>query len=98
MGPTATFENPVEQYLRRDRMPHIWCPGCGIGTTVNCFSRAIEQCGVDPDKLREGIDEYYTDRGLDLATGIPKRSTLEALDLEDVADDLESKYGITVPA
>ena len=27
--------NPVERFLRTDRMPHIWCPGCGIGTTVN---------------------------------------------------------------
>jgi len=33
--------NPVEPLLRTDRMPHIWCPGCGIGTTVNCFSRAL---------------------------------------------------------
>ena len=29
--------NPVEPFLRMDRIPHIWCPGCGIGTTVNCF-------------------------------------------------------------
>ncbi len=34
--------NPVEQYLRMDRIPHIWCPGCGLGTTVNCFVRAVE--------------------------------------------------------
>ena len=27
--------NPVEPFLRTHRMPHIWCPGCGIGTTVN---------------------------------------------------------------
>ena len=27
--------NPVEDLLRMERMPHIWCPGCGIGTTVN---------------------------------------------------------------
>ncbi len=20
--------NPVEQFLRSDRMPHVWCPGC----------------------------------------------------------------------
>ena len=33
--------NPVEPFLRMDRMPHIWCPGCGIGTTVNCFTRAL---------------------------------------------------------
>ena len=41
----------VEKYLRMDRIPHIWCPGCGIGTTVNCFARAIEQCVEDVDKL-----------------------------------------------
>jgi 2-oxoglutarate ferredoxin oxidoreductase subunit beta len=44
-------ENPVEKYLRTDRMPHIWCPGCGIGTTVNCFTRAIDECGIELDRL-----------------------------------------------
>jgi 2-oxoglutarate ferredoxin oxidoreductase subunit beta len=44
-------ENPVEKYLRTDRMPHIWCPGCGIGTTVNCFTRAIDESGLDLDRL-----------------------------------------------
>ena len=39
-------KNPRNQYLRTDRMPHIWCPGCGLGTTVNCFIRAIEK---DPE-------------------------------------------------
>ena len=35
-------ENPVNKYLRMERMPSIWCPGCGIGTTVNCFARALD--------------------------------------------------------
>ena len=35
--------NPVEDFLRMDRMPHVWCPGCGIGTTVNCFVRALKE-------------------------------------------------------
>ncbi len=48
---TTPIENRVEKYLRMDRIPHIWCPGCGIGTTVNCFVRAIEQSGVDLSKL-----------------------------------------------
>jgi 2-oxoglutarate ferredoxin oxidoreductase subunit beta len=49
---TATnVGNPVERYLRTDRMPHIWCPGCGIGTTVNCFTRAIDESGLDLDRL-----------------------------------------------
>ena len=51
MTATVSVENSVENYLRMDRMPHIWCPGCGVGTTVNCFARAIEQCVKDRDKL-----------------------------------------------
>jgi 2-oxoglutarate ferredoxin oxidoreductase subunit beta len=48
---TAIPENPIEEFLRMDRMPHIWCPGCGIGTTVNCFARALETSGLDLDKV-----------------------------------------------
>ena len=39
--PVTQPVNPVIPFLRTDRMPHIWCPGCGIGTTVNCFARAL---------------------------------------------------------
>jgi 2-oxoglutarate ferredoxin oxidoreductase subunit beta len=45
------IENPVEQFLRMDRIPHIWCPGCGIGTTVNCFARALVESKVDLQKV-----------------------------------------------
>ena len=44
-------ENPVDKYLRTERMPSIWCPGCGIGTTVNCFARALDGSGFDLDKV-----------------------------------------------
>jgi 2-oxoglutarate ferredoxin oxidoreductase subunit beta len=43
--------NPVEEFLRSERLPHIWCPGCGIGTTVNCFARALLQAKLDLDKV-----------------------------------------------
>jgi 2-oxoglutarate ferredoxin oxidoreductase subunit beta len=43
--------NPVEPFLRMDRIPHIWCPGCGIGTTVNCFTRALIDSKVDMENL-----------------------------------------------
>jgi 2-oxoglutarate ferredoxin oxidoreductase subunit beta len=39
--------NPVEPYLRTDRMPHIWCPGCGIGTSVNSFARALTEANME---------------------------------------------------
>jgi 2-oxoglutarate/2-oxoacid ferredoxin oxidoreductase subunit beta len=48
---TLAVANPVEQFLRSDRMPHIWCPGCGIGTTVNCFTRALLDSKVDLDTV-----------------------------------------------
>jgi 2-oxoglutarate ferredoxin oxidoreductase subunit beta len=43
--------NPVEPFLRVDRMPHIWCPGCGIGTTVNCFARALVESKLPREKV-----------------------------------------------
>src|SRR6202165_2070339 len=47
----TTPRNPVEPFLRMDRMPHIWCPACGIGTTVNCFTRALESSKLDLNKV-----------------------------------------------
>ena len=32
-------------------MPHIWCPGCGIGTTVNAFARALIESKIDLQSL-----------------------------------------------
>ncbi|MCC7175245.1 MAG: 2-oxoacid:ferredoxin oxidoreductase subunit beta [Bryobacterales bacterium] len=43
--------NPVEPFLRTERIPHIWCPGCGIGTTVNSFARALLETRMDLDKV-----------------------------------------------
>jgi 2-oxoglutarate ferredoxin oxidoreductase subunit beta len=47
----VSVTNPVEPFLRTDRMPHIWCPGCGIGTTVNCFARALIESKIDLQSL-----------------------------------------------
>lgn len=43
-------EHPIGPYLRMDRMPHIWCPTCGIGIVVKCYASALEESGVDIDK------------------------------------------------
>ncbi|MBS3818630.1 2-oxoacid:ferredoxin oxidoreductase subunit beta [bacterium] len=43
--------HPVEQFLRMDRMPHIWCPGCGIGTVVTSFTEALRKGEMDLDKV-----------------------------------------------
>jgi 2-oxoglutarate ferredoxin oxidoreductase subunit beta len=43
-------EHPIAPFVRMDRMPHIWCSTCGIGTVVKCFATALEKTGVDLDK------------------------------------------------
>ena len=37
--------HPNDDYLRADRLPHIWCPGCGIGTVMDAYVRAVAQSG-----------------------------------------------------
>jgi 2-oxoglutarate ferredoxin oxidoreductase subunit beta len=43
--------HPIESLLRVDRIPHMWCSGCGIGTSVNSFLRAVLESEIDPDRL-----------------------------------------------
>jgi len=43
-------KNPIEDLLRMDRIPHIWCPGCGIGTVVTSFAEALKKSDIDLDK------------------------------------------------
>ncbi len=53
MSTTVDFpiHNPVEDILRMDRIPTIWCPGCGIGTSVNSFAYALLSTGIDLKKV-----------------------------------------------
>lgn len=39
-----------ERYLRQDRLPHIWCPGCGNGMAMKAIVEAIALRGIDQDK------------------------------------------------
>ena len=78
--------NPVMPFLRQDRIPHIWCPSCGIGTTVNCFTRALTESGMDLDQIAivsgigctgrvagyMNLDSFHTTHGraIPFATGL----------------------------
>ena len=42
--------HPVDHIMRADRFPHIMCAGCGIGTVIHGYARAITESGVDPDR------------------------------------------------
>jgi len=45
------LKHPRESLLREERLPHIWCSGCGIGTALNCFIGALERSGLPLDKV-----------------------------------------------
>lgn len=41
----------IENFLRQDKLPHIWCPGCGHGTIMGNLLRAIDKSNLDPNKI-----------------------------------------------
>ena len=45
-----TEKHFLDDYLRVDRLPHIWCQGCGLGVVVNCFLRGLLKSGLPTDK------------------------------------------------
>jgi 2-oxoglutarate ferredoxin oxidoreductase subunit beta len=40
----------VEQYLHTRRLPHIWCPGCGVGMVTGAFLRVMADLGMTREK------------------------------------------------
>ena len=52
MKKTNILQNhPFARYLRQDRMPHIWCAGCGNGILINSFITALDELSIDLDKV-----------------------------------------------
>lgn len=43
-------EHPVDVLLRSDRLPHIWCPGCGLGSVTACLTNAMTGSGIPLQK------------------------------------------------
>lgn len=41
----------VEVYFRDGSLPNTWCPGCGLGPATGSMVRAIDQLGLNADKV-----------------------------------------------
>ncbi len=82
----TTPTHPKEGLLRTDRLPHIWCPGCGLGDVLGAYATAIE---ADPKGRQRhvcvsgigctgrsagyvNVDSYHTTHGrpIPFATGL----------------------------
>lgn len=46
-------EHPVLKHFREDSpgTPHLWCPGCGVGQVWHYTTKAIEELGLDEDRV-----------------------------------------------
>jgi 2-oxoglutarate ferredoxin oxidoreductase subunit beta len=78
--------HPDDVFLKPGRIPHIWCPGCGLGVVLNAFIQALKAQDVPPDRapVVSGIgctgraagylnlDTYHTTHGraIPFATGL----------------------------
>ncbi len=49
LSPTPRMER-IKTLLRTERLPHMWCPGCGLGILLKVFAEAVLESGIDPDK------------------------------------------------
>ncbi len=43
--------NKFTPYMRKDRLPHIFCPGCGNGTIMSAFLKAMEKAEMDFENI-----------------------------------------------
>ena len=43
------IERSYEKYFRQNRLPHLWCPGCGNGIVMKAIVQAIEKKGWAQD-------------------------------------------------
>jgi 2-oxoglutarate ferredoxin oxidoreductase subunit beta len=78
--------HPHDKMLRTDMLPHIWCPGCGLGIVLKAYIDGLEKAGVPKEKraIVSGIgcsgraagmvqqDSFHTThgRGIAFATGL----------------------------
>ena len=62
--------NLIEKTMRVNRLPHIWCPGCGHGILMRDVAQAIENCGLDPHEWSAFAFGIGVDRVTSLKYGI----------------------------
>jgi len=43
--------HPLEGFLRKEMIPHIWCEGCGNGIILNSYVRALDELDLNLDKV-----------------------------------------------
>jgi 2-oxoglutarate ferredoxin oxidoreductase subunit beta len=45
-GVEIAERHPLDEILRAERLPLIWCPGCGLGIVTKCLAESIVRSGI----------------------------------------------------
>jgi len=82
-----TSQQPLKhfsrQYLREEVLPSTFCPGCGAGTIINCFLKAVNELG------HQNLDRFVFCSGIGCSAWIPSPHFK--------ADSIHSTHGRAVP-
>lgn len=75
--------HPLDSYLRLEKIPTVFCSGCGCGTTANIFLHAVKELG------------YKSLRGFVFVSGIGCSSWIPSPHFK--ADTIHTLHGRAIP-
>ncbi len=77
------MEHFAVKYLRKERLPSPFCPGCGNGIVINCFMKAVEELGF------KDLTQFVFCSGIGCAAWIPSPHFK--------ADSIHALHGRAIP-
>ena len=101
-GPVLKVPHHVnDDVIRSERLPNIWCPGCGIGIVVGAYVRAIQKSPIARDRQISisgigctgrvsgylNLDSYHTTHGRAIAFATGMAVVRPELEITVIAGD-----------
>jgi len=101
-GPEVKVQHHLnDDVIRSERLPNIWCPGCGIGIVVGAYVRAIQKSAIPRQKQVSisgigctgrvsgylDLDSYHTTHGRAIAFATGMAVVRPELEITVIAGD-----------
>ena len=101
-GPEVKVQRHLnDDVIRSERLPNIWCPGCGIGIVVGAYVRAIQKSSIPRNRQISisgigctgrvsgylNLDSYHTTHGRAIAFATGMAVARPELEITVIAGD-----------